>query len=127
VTYLEKAKELGQRLVVGINDDASVKRLNKSPERPINPDKARASIISALRCVDATIIFSADTPHSLIKTIMPDILVKGGDYDPAETDSTKKTYIVGSDEVKSNGGQVVAIDLVNGYSTTGIVQKLKNK
>ncbi len=124
VDYLEKSKALGTKLIVAINSDASVKRLGKGDERPINPEFARATIISALRCVDATLIFSDDTPFNLITSLIPDVLVKGGDYDPNETDSSKKSFIVGSKEIKADGGQVVAIPLVSGYSTTSIVQKL---
>ncbi len=124
VDYLQKAKALGTKLVVGINSDASVKRLGKGDERPINPEIARATLIAALRCVDAAVIFTDDTPHALILQLMPDVLVKGGDYDPQEIDSSKKTYIVGSAEIKAAGGRVAAIPLVSGYSTTSILQKL---
>jgi D-glycero-beta-D-manno-heptose 1-phosphate adenylyltransferase len=126
VTYLEKAKSLGDRLVVGINADDSVRRLNKGPDRPVNPEQARAQIIAALRCVDAVIIFHEDTPLEIIRDIMPDILVKGGDYDPKETDPLNKRYIVGSDLVYANGGKVEAIDLVQGYSTTSIIEKMQS-
>jgi rfaE bifunctional protein nucleotidyltransferase chain/domain len=127
VTYLEKAKSYGQRLIVGINDDASVKRLNKGPERPINPHHARAAVIAALRCVDAVVIFSDDTPLQLILACMPDVLVKGGDYDPSERNPQSKKYIVGSDQVIAAGGKVIAIDLVQGYSTTNIVERISGK
>lgn len=125
VTYLEKAKSLGRRLVVGINADDSVRRLNKGPERPVNPEQARAHVIASLRCVDAVVIFHEDTPLELIRTIMPDVLVKGGDYDPRESDPHSKRYIVGSDLVRSHGGKVEAIDLVEGFSTTSIIGKMK--
>lgn len=125
VTYLERARQLGNKLVVAINDDASVKKLNKGAERPINPETARARVIGALRCVDATIIFSENTPLQTILSIMPDVLVKGGDYDAAETDPTSKKYIVGSSEVKAAGGRTATIDLVPGFSTTQIVRKLQ--
>lgn len=125
VTYLQKASELGDKLVVAINDDASVKKLNKGAERPINPQDARTAVICALRCVSATIIFNEDTPLEVIKEILPDVLVKGSDYDPDEKDPSRKSYIVGSKEVAENGGKVVAIDLVQGYSTTGIVNRMK--
>jgi len=127
VDYLRQAKELGDKLVVAINDDASVKKLNKGPERPINPEGARAAVIQALRSVDATIIFSEETPLTLIQTILPDILVKGGDYNPNETDAHSKTYIVGSKEVVENGGDVIAIPLVAGFSSTNIIGKIKAK
>ncbi len=125
VDYLQQAKALGDVLIVAINDDASVKKLNKGPERPINPEDARAIVIGALRCVDATIIFKENTPYELIKNIMPDVLVKGGDYDPAEKNIEAKTYIVGSHEVIANGGQVATIPLVQGFSSTNIIGKIK--
>lgn len=125
VDYLEKARQLGDRLIVAVNSDASVRRLNKGPERPINPEFARARIIAALRCVDAVIVFDQDTPLDMIKAVMPDVLVKGGDYDPDETDSSSKKYIVGSAELLAAGGVVKIIDLVDGFSTTNIVSKLK--
>lgn len=127
VTYLECAAAQGDRLVVGINDDVSVRALNKGPERPIHPQEARAGVVAALRAVDAVIIFSEDTPLELVKAIEPDVLVKGGDYDPSEMDASKKTYMVGSAEVRSRGGEVVAIPLVDGYSTTAAIRKIAGK
>lgn len=124
VDYLEKSKALGTKLIVAINSDASVKRLGKGDERPINPEFARATIISALRCVDAVIIFSEDTPFDLITSLTPNVLVKGGDYNPDEIDESKKTYIVGSKEIKESGGCVVSIPIVEGFSTTSILKKL---
>lgn len=126
VTYLEKAKAEGDVLVVGLNDDASVRRLNKGPERPINPEDARAKVLSGLRCVDLVIIFGEDTPLELIKMVSPDVLVKGGDYDPTSTDPNDKRYMVGSDILRAKGGEVKTIPLVEGFSTTSIVQKLKD-
>lgn len=126
VTYLEAARQLGHRLVVGINDDLSVKRLNKGPERPIHPETARASVVSALRCVDAAVIFTEDTPLEIIRKIQPDVLVKGGDYDPDESDPSSKTYMAGSDIVRARGGEVVVIPLVDGFSTTGIVRRMRH-
>jgi D-beta-D-heptose 7-phosphate kinase/D-beta-D-heptose 1-phosphate adenosyltransferase len=125
VTYLEQAKALGDVLVVGINDDASVRRLSKGPERPINPEGARMKVISSLKSVDEVLLFHDDTPLNLILQLQPDILVKGGDYDPTETDADKKTYMVGSEEIKKWGGKAVVIDLVEGYSTTLLVKKMK--
>ena len=127
VHYLQEARNLGSKLIVGINDDASVKRLSKGPERPIHDQHARAGVIEALRSVDAVIIFSEDTPASLIAAIQPDVLVKGGDYDAHETDPTSKRYIVGSAETLARGGKVVCIPLVAGYSTTGAVEKIKRQ
>jgi len=125
VRYLEEAKALGDCLIVGINDDPSVKRLNKGPERPIHDEYARAGVIAALRCVDAAIVFTEDTPAQLIELIQPDTLVKGGDYDASDTDPASKRYIVGSFETKSRGGNVVCIPIVAGYSTTNAVNKIK--
>lgn len=127
VSYLEEARKLGDFLVVGINDDASVKRLNKGPERPIHDEVARATVVAALRCTNATIVFSEDTPANLIETIQPDVLVKGGDYDANETNPSSKRYIVGSLETRQRGGQVICIPLVAGYSTTAAVQKILTK
>lgn len=126
VTYLEAAKQLGDFLVVGLNDDDSVRRLNKGPERPINAESARAKVLSALSAVDAVVIFSEGTPLDLIKELEPDVLVKGGDYDPEELDSSHPKYMVGSAEVREWGGSVKTIPTVEGFSTTGIVKKLKS-
>lgn len=125
VTYLNAAKELGDLLIVGINSDASVKGLNKGPERPINDEESRAFIIENLKSVDEVIIFDDDTPIHAINLITPDVLVKGGDYDPKETNEDSKQYIVGSKEVIENGGTVKTIDTVEGFSTTNIVKKLQ--
>jgi rfaE bifunctional protein nucleotidyltransferase chain/domain len=125
VTYLSKAADLGNKLVVAINTDASVKRLGKGDDRPVNPEEARAFVLSALGFIDMVVLFDNDTPLKLIQELKPDVLVKGADYDPNETDSSSKKYIVGSDIVRSYGGSVEAISLVDGFSTTGIIQKLK--
>ena len=118
IDYLEKAKQLGSKLVVGLNTDASVKRL-KGPDRPLNNEYARARMLAALACTDAVILFDEPTPLELITDIKPDVLVKGSDY-------TIDT-IVGADIVIENGGSVKTIDLVNGYSTTGIIEKIKSQ
>ena len=123
VTYLEQAAALGNKLIVGVNSDASVRSLNKGPERPINPEWARVRVLEALRCVDAAVVFIDHTPLDLILSIQPNILVKGGDYNPEETDESNKTYMVGSKEVKSAGGKAIAIPLVEGFSTTNILSK----
>ena len=123
VTYLEQAAALGNRLIIGVNSDASVRSLNKGPERPINPEWARVCVLEALRCVDAAIVFIDHTPLDLILSIQPNILVKGGDYNPDEVDESSKTYMVGSKEVKASGGKVIAIPLVEGFSTTNILSK----
>ena len=125
VTYLSKAADLGNKLVVAINTDASVKRLGKGDDRPVNPEEARAFVLSALGFIDMVVLFDNDTPLELIQELKPDVLVKGADYDPNETDSSSKKYIVGSVLVRSYGGSVEAISLVDGFSTTGIIQKLK--
>ncbi|MFM9006522.1 MAG: adenylyltransferase/cytidyltransferase family protein [Flavobacteriales bacterium] len=127
VSYLEEARKLGDFLVVGINNDVSVRQLNKGPERPIHDENARAGVIAALRCVDATIIFSDDTPAALIEAIQPHVLVKGGDYDANESDPSSKRYIVGSIETQQRGGRVVCIPLVAGYSTTAAIKKIQTK
>lgn len=125
VTYLEAAKAKGDLLIVGVNDDASVRKLNKGPERPINGEAARAKVISSLKSVDEVVIFGEDTPYDLINLLKPNVLVKGGDYDPEERDPASKTYLVGSDLVRAEKGEVAVIPLVEGFSTTSIVRKLK--
>jgi rfaE bifunctional protein nucleotidyltransferase chain/domain len=125
VTYLQQAKSLGDVLIVGLNDDDSVRKLNKGPERPINDEQSRKKVLEALRAVDGVVIFKEETPLELIQHIQPDVLVKGGDYDPDQTDSAHKQYMVGSKEVRSWGGSVQVIDFVPGFSTTSVVNKLK--
>ena len=127
VTYLAQAAELGNKLVIAINTDASVKRLGKGEDRPINTEDARAFVLSALGFVDMVVLFDNDTPLELITQLKPDVLVKGADYDPNETDKSSKKYIVGSDFVKEYGGEVRAITLVDGFSTTGIINRMKKK
>jgi rfaE bifunctional protein nucleotidyltransferase chain/domain len=117
VYYLNQARSLGDVLVVGLNSDDSVKRLNKGAERPIHPQDKRADVLAALLCVDYISIFDEDTPLELIQKIKPDVLVKGGDYTIDK--------IVGADFVQSYGGSVAIIPLLEGYSTTDIVNKLK--
>ncbi len=116
VTYLEQARALGDTLVVGLNTDASVRRL-KGPERPINAEDDRACVIAALRAVDHVVLFDTDTPLDVIVALMPDVLVKGGDY-------TRDT-IVGADEVEADGGTVCTIPLVEGRSTTAIINRAR--
>jgi rfaE bifunctional protein nucleotidyltransferase chain/domain len=117
IDYLEKARSLGDRLVIGLNTDPSVQRL-KGPQRPINSEYARARILAALSFVDLVVSFDEDTPLELITALLPDILVKGKDYDISN--------IVGADVVMEHGGKVETIDLVDGYSTTNIVEKIKH-
>ena len=125
VTYLAQAAALGNKLVVAVNTDSSVKRLGKGDDRPVNSEDARVFVLSALGFVDMVILFDTDTPLEIIEALKPDVLVKGADYDPNETDPTSKKYIVGSDIVNQYGGKVEAISLVDGFSTTGIINRLK--
>ena len=125
VTYLETARGLGDRLVVGLNSDESVRRLGKGSNRPINPESARKKVLESLRFVDMVLVFGEDTPAELLNSIAPDILVKGGDYNAECEYPDDPAFIVGSLEVKSRGGQVAAIPLVDGFSTTNILEKLK--
>jgi cytidyltransferase-related domain len=118
VDYLEKAKSLGDFLVVGLNSDESVKRL-KGPTRPVNPVDQRKKVLQALKSVDLVIVFEEDTPERLIKEIKPDVLVKGGDW--------KIENIVGANFVMSYGGKVYTIDFVYDTSTTKIIEKVKNE
>jgi rfaE bifunctional protein nucleotidyltransferase chain/domain len=118
VDYLEKAKSLGDFLVVGLNSDESVKRL-KGPTRPVNPVEQRKKVLQALKPVDLVIVFEEDTPERLINEIKPDVLVKGGDW--------KIENIVGADFVMSYGGKVYTIDFVYDTSTTKIIEKVKNE
>lgn len=116
VEYLAKASDLGDVLVIGLNTDESVKRL-KGDNRPINKEMSRAEILASLVFVDGVFFFEEDTPYELIKRVKPNILVKGADYTEEE--------IVGNDIVKSNNGEIITIDLVDGYSTTNLIQKIK--
>ena len=116
VEYLSKAAAYGDVMIIGLNTDASVRRL-KGPSRPVNDEKARAFVLAGLECVTAVVLFDEDTPYKLIKTVQPDVLVKGSDYKPED--------IVGYDIVTAKGGKVVTVDLVEGFSTTGIINKIK--
>jgi rfaE bifunctional protein nucleotidyltransferase chain/domain len=127
VTYLEAASAMGDVLVVGVNDDASVRRLGKGEDRPIVPEHDRALVVAALRSVSAVVLFGEDTPMQVILALRPDVLVKGGDYHADCTDSEDPRYIVGSREVRANGGRVCTVDLVPGKSTTAMAKKLKGK
>lgn len=117
VTYLDAAAQLGSTLIVGVNSDASAKRLGKAPDRPINSEQDRAALIAALESVDVVILFDEDNPCEMIKALRPDIIVKGGDYDMA---SLPETAIV-----QSWGGQAIAIDFEHQRSTTALVKKIK--
>ncbi|HEY0029422.1 MAG TPA: adenylyltransferase/cytidyltransferase family protein [Bacteroidia bacterium] len=126
IDYLAKASDLGGRLIVGINSDASVKRLAKGSSRPLQDEQTRALIIASLHFVSAVIIFDEDTPADLIEFVKPEVLVKGADYDANETDAASKKYIVGSDIVRKNGGEVKTIEFLEGFSTTIIEKKIKS-
>lgn len=114
--YLEKARALGDKLIIGLNSDASVSRF-KGPERPIQHQDSRARLLASFQFVDMVVFFNEDTPFELISQLLPDVLVKGSDY-LAEN-------IVGADVVKAHGGVVRTIDFVPGYSTSKIVEKIK--
>jgi D-beta-D-heptose 7-phosphate kinase/D-beta-D-heptose 1-phosphate adenosyltransferase len=117
VDVLTGARARGDALVVGVNGDASVRRLGKGPERPVRAEWERAYVLAALECVDAVVLFEEDTPLQLIRALRPDVLVKGGDYDEAT--------IVGAADVRAWGGDVVVVPLTPGQSTTSIVEKLR--
>lgn len=116
ITYLAQARELGDCLIVGLNTDNSVKRL-KGDSRPINNENDRALLLSALSFVDYIILFQEDTPLKLIQNVLPDVLVKGGDYTIDQ--------IVGADIVMQHGGTVLNLPFVDGYSSTNVIQKMK--
>ena len=116
VALLIAARNEGEVLVVGLNSDASVRRI-KGPERPLNQERDRAYVLGALACVDAVVLFDEDTPARLIAALQPDVLVKGADYAPDE--------IVGADVVTARGGRVVRFPLERGFSTTGLIARLK--
>ncbi len=118
IDYLSKAKDEGDILIIGVNTDHSVRMLDKGTDRPVTNENARATILAALHFVDAVILFDEETPYELIKTVQPDVLVKGSDYQPED--------IVGYDVVKEKGGEVVTIEFLPSYSTTGIIQKIKD-
>jgi len=114
IRLLEHAKSLAGVLIVGINTDASVRRL-KGPGRPLLPEQERAEVLAALEAVDAVVLFDEDTPRELIAGLLPDILMKGADW---------SHFIAGREEVEAAGGKVIAVPLQPGYSTTGILEKL---
>ena len=117
IRSLEAARALGDMLIVGINSDASVRAL-KGPTRPVIPEQERAEILASLECVDAVTIFPEETPQNLIAALLPDVLVKGGDW-PGD-------QIIGRPEVEAAGGRVARIDMVPGYSTTSLLDKIRN-
>src|SRR5690606_11761894 len=117
VEYLDAARRLGDALIVGVNTDASVRRL-KGPERPLNALDDRLRVLAALECVDAVTAFNEDTPLQLVEALLPDVLVKGGDYTP--------DAIVGRDTVEAADGRVVIIPLVPGRSTTATIERMRD-
>ena len=116
IEYLAKSLDLGNILIVGLNSDASIKKI-KGPQRPINDEHARASLLASFSFVHAVVLFDQETPFELIKSIHPDILVKGKDYTVEQ--------IVGSDIVLADGGDIATIELTPGYSSTEIIRKIK--
>ena len=116
--YLQAARRHGDVLIVGLNSDASVRR-NKGPSRPINPEWERGEMLEALACVDAVSVFDDDTPAEIIRTVQPDVLVKGADWPPDQ--------IVGRDTVEARGGRVILEPVERGYSTTAIIAKAKGE
>jgi D-beta-D-heptose 7-phosphate kinase/D-beta-D-heptose 1-phosphate adenosyltransferase len=117
IRYLRDARALGDLLIVGVNSDRSVRALAKAPDRPINSENERAEVLAALASVDAVVVFDEDTPHEIISALQPDILVKGADWG--------ENAIVGRDVVEARGGKVVRMELAPGYSTTSIINKIK--
>lgn len=118
VNYLSRAANLGSRMVVGVNSDASVRKL-KGETRPVQDEMSRAYMLASMFFVDAVVIFDEDTPYELIKTLQPDVLVKGSDYTIDK--------IVGADIVMERGGKVETMDFVEGYSTSSIINKIKSE
>lgn len=117
VRYLTEARSHGDLLIVGVNSDQSVRRLEKGPGRPLNPEAERAEVLAALGVVDAVVVFDEDTPHDIVFALQPDVLVKGADW--------AADAIVGRDVVEARGGRVVRIPVAEGYSTSAIVQRLR--
>ena len=116
IDYLAKARSLGDILIIGLNTDASVKKI-KGENRPVNNEWARGLLLASLNFVDAIVYFNEDTPYDLIKKIQPDVLAKGRDYKPEE--------IVGYDILVAKGGKVETLDFLEGYSTTELIRKIK--
>lgn len=117
VRYLAEARRQGDALIVGVNADASVRRLGKAPDRPINPESERAEVLAALAAVDAVVVFGEDTPLEVITALQPDVLVKGADW--------ALEAIVGREVVERRGGRVVRVPLSEGHSTTAILERLR--
>lgn len=117
VELLEAARSEGHALIVGLNSDASVRRLGKGPDRPISPENARARVLAGLAAVDCVVLFEEETPLQLIQALTPDVLVKGADY--------SRDRIVGADWIESRGGRVVRVPLVAGFSTTALLERFR--
>lgn len=117
VDVLLKSRAEGDHLIVGVNSDASVRRLGKGPERPVRAERDRAIVLAALECVDVVVIFDEDTPADLVALLEPDVIVKGGDYRPDD--------VAGGATVRARGGRVVIIPLTAGHSTTATIAKLR--
>jgi D-beta-D-heptose 7-phosphate kinase/D-beta-D-heptose 1-phosphate adenosyltransferase len=117
VELLEAARREGDALVVGLNTDASARRLGKGPDRPVAPQQARARVLAGLAAVDCVVLFDEDTPLALIEALAPDVLVKGADY--------ARDRIVGADWVEARGGRVVRVPIVAGFSTSALVERLR--
>lgn len=117
IDVLTGARAQGDRLIVGVNSDASVRRLGKGPDRPVRSEAERAYVLAGLAAIDAVVVFDEDTPLELVSAIEPDVIVKGGDYAP--------DTVVGADVVRARGGRVVIIPLTPGQSTTSIIQRLR--
>lgn len=118
IKYLYEAKKLGEKLIIGLNSDYSVRKL-KGESRPVNSQESRAEVLAFMGDVDMVIVFDQDTPIELIKSILPDVLVKGGDW--------KINQIVGSDIVLNNNGLVKSLSFIEGFSTTSIIEKIAGK
>lgn len=117
VELLEAARREGNALIVGVNSDVSVGRLGKGPSRPVNRETARARVVAGFAAVDCVVLFDEETPLELIRALTPDVLVKGADY--------RREDIVGGDWVESNGGRVVRVPLVGGFSTSSLLERLR--
>ena len=116
IDYLSQARDLGDILVLGLNTDQSVRLLNKGSNRPINDERTRAYVLAGLASVDLIVFFDEETPYNLIKLLQPNVLVKGKDYEVEK--------IIGFDILKENGGQVITIPFLDGYSTSSLIKKI---
>ncbi len=116
IDYLSQARDLGDILVLGLNTDQSVRRLNKGSNRPINDERTRAYVLAGLASVDLIVFFDEETPYNLIKLLQPNVLVKGNDYEVEK--------IIGFDILKENGGEVITIKFLEGYSTSSLIKKI---